>query len=157
MRITNRTVSHSSGIEGPRYDPYGYEEYAVSEEYENGTSLKFVAHFGMSDWSKMYVHARTWESWCNLEIAHPEWQRFWKMIGKAYDRLHAMPTRCKECQTRLEVSSGYVGEDILYCPEGHGIFWENAANAWEKVSVVVYTANVCASAVLYGAHEVARK
>lgn len=42
------------------------------------------------------------------------------------------PGVCDECGAELESTNGYVGETLLYCPEGHGIKWENGEEAVMK-------------------------
>jgi NAD-dependent DNA ligase len=46
------------------------------------------------------------------------------------------PDNCPACGSELEVSKGYVGEGILYCPNPEckkGIVWEDSAEAIRRV------------------------
>lgn len=45
----------------------------------------------------------------------------------------SIPDKCPECKANLEIGEGMVGENCLYCPEGHGIFWENAESARRRI------------------------
>lgn len=43
------------------------------------------------------------------------------------------PSVCAECGAKLESGSGMVGETVLYCPNGHGIKWEDQEGAIRRV------------------------
>ena len=43
------------------------------------------------------------------------------------------PGKCEVCEGLLEEGGGYVGETVLYCPEGHGIFWEDSEDAVRRI------------------------
>ena len=43
------------------------------------------------------------------------------------------PERCPKCGAALESGDGYVGEEVLYCPNGHGIFWEDSEEALRRI------------------------
>jgi len=45
----------------------------------------------------------------------------------------SQPDVCPKCGAELEAGSGYVGETILYCPNGHGVFWEDSEDAIRRV------------------------
>ncbi len=45
----------------------------------------------------------------------------------------SVPSHCPKCGSELESSRGYVGETVLYCPEGHGICWEDSEDAIRRV------------------------
>lgn len=44
-----------------------------------------------------------------------------------------MPEACDECGCDLREGNGYVGESILYCPNGHGVKWEDCEDAIARV------------------------
>jgi len=44
-----------------------------------------------------------------------------------------MPEACTECGHELECGSGFAGETLLYCPEGHGIQWSDCEGAIRNV------------------------
>ena len=63
---------------------------------------------------------------------HPE-----GLLQREIDRLHAhndpKPDCCPNCGQDLLTGGGYVGEDILYCPAGCGIAWEDSEGAIRRV------------------------
>ncbi len=42
------------------------------------------------------------------------------------------PSRCPSCKRELESGGGYVGEEIVYCPE-HGVLWEDIEDARSRI------------------------
>ena len=38
------------------------------------------------------------------------------------------PETCPRCSAELESSSGYAGEEILFCTNGCGVVWEDSAS-----------------------------
>ncbi len=44
-----------------------------------------------------------------------------------------IPDKCPKCGTPLNEGPGYVGETVLFCPKGHGVFWEDSEDAIRRV------------------------
>ena len=45
----------------------------------------------------------------------------------------SQPDVCPKCGGELEEGEGYVGETVLYCSKGCGIFWEDGEDAIRRV------------------------
>jgi hypothetical protein len=102
------------GTEGPRHDPYGYDEYHATTP--NGT---FILHEGLGTWLKgdgerITAHndvaesdlRRTWEHLVGFTIAQ---------INRISARLHS---RCRKCGCkRSHVEHGYPGEYLYVCDD----------------------------------------
>ena len=43
------------------------------------------------------------------------------------------PDCCDECGGELVSGRGMVGEEVLYCPNGHGLKWEDIEGAVRRV------------------------
>lgn len=43
------------------------------------------------------------------------------------------PTFCPKCWAYLIEGGGMVGETVLYCPVGHGIFWEDSEDIIRRI------------------------
>lgn len=63
-----------------------------------------------------------------------ELEREWARLG--IDPNEMPPDCCPECEGPLESSTGYVGENLVYCPNpkcGRNIVWEDRADAIRRV------------------------
>jgi hypothetical protein len=104
-------VSLKVGREGPKWDPYAFDEWHV----ERGTH-KIIGHFGLA----------IWVSIDSVKFGGPRctekglYRLFEDAVGvtipvleKAFQRYHS---RCKKCgKTRLIGSRGYPGETLWLC------------------------------------------
>ena len=61
-------------------------------------------------------------------VDEPSISRRSDMIELRKTRNVPRPSRCPTCRGTLESGGGYVGEEIVYCPE-HGILWEDSEQA----------------------------
>lgn len=103
------------GTEGPRHDPYGYEELVVSHKREmNQKEQEIVLHSGLAEWIEVDgVKHVLYDGACETI--------FEDLVG--IDPVLLMRIvenrqyRCKRCNTDkyMEWVSGYPGESLLIC------------------------------------------
>lgn len=110
-------VTLKAGNEGPKSDPYHYDEWRVER---NGNVI--VGHFGLAVWVKLNGVTKSDPSDPSL-YDNPESEKYFEsLIGvtilvleKAYQRGRS---RCKKCgRTRLIGSRGYPGETLWLCAQ----------------------------------------
>ena len=66
--------------------------------------------------------------------AGERWEQ--SQIDLVADAMEDCPDACPQCGSNLASSSGYVGEEVVYCPNEDcdaGILWEDAADAVRRV------------------------
>lgn len=105
------TLDIRRGSEGPRHDPYSYEELILHRGDD-----EFKLHIGLTVWFKINGREvkidydnpdEAWESYTEISICDFE---------RAYYRVHGPKNKCPYCGSRnLEWFSGYVGEDMESC------------------------------------------
>jgi len=66
-------------------------------------------------------------------VDNPQELEVQKELRKLGIKNEHCPDTCPKCGSSLEESGGYVGETILFCPKGHGVFWEDSEDAIRKV------------------------
>lgn len=124
MKIEQRELDLRTGTEGPRHDPYGYEERIV---HLNNSTYKL--HLGLVCYAEERIgtaecaavegeEAIQW--WCARTGLTPD------QFDKAYLRLTEPPRRCPACRSKVEYHRGYVGESIACCSNpacSTGVCW----------------------------------
>jgi hypothetical protein len=118
-----------TGTEGPRHDPYGYDELTFVSLLGRVVTL----HSGLMNWLKV-----------NGQIMHPPTEEvndiplqerinripalyekmFYQLTGLTVKRALKIienrdcPTRCPKCRSKnLEQVDGYIGESLVICGE----------------------------------------
>ena len=110
------TVSYNSGSEGPRHDPYHYDEVTIDRK--NGDVV--TIHMGLAAWCKVKRHGKTVFQVDGETAAQTlfEWYAgitFHKAIGLQYT-LFRRRVKYHACGTRfLKSVSGYPGESFTIC------------------------------------------
>jgi len=129
--LTERRLSTNRGSEGPRHDPYGYEEYTVCTKFENGEEKCITMHSGLGMWLKIdgeKIDHGTINMWGEH---YNEGERF---LSEMFENLTGIPL-CKFhkymdeilnhkicCPKReLEWVRGFPGEHLLICTNCHAI------------------------------------
>ncbi len=120
MKITQRQLTLKTGTEGPRHDPYGYEERIV--ELNEHT---YKLHLGLACYAKeadetMVEGEEAVAWWVARTGLSPD------EFDKAYLRLTEPPRRCPACRSKVEYHSGFVGESVACCANPActtGIVW----------------------------------
>ena len=124
--ILSCRVNKSHGTEGPKHDPYSYEEYSIIKETPERT-IHAILHFGLSRWMKLDgVHYRLCEE--DRALAEGDFKYLIGMTINAFrnmvDRRTGPKEKCPKCGTRkLLEGSGFAGEPFQYCSNGCGILW----------------------------------
>lgn len=120
QKLIERKLYRHTGTEGPRHDPYGYEEFEMEEIYEGLNGIEKTekeAHLGLAVYFKIDDKDVSLEEFeTSLGVSLKVWCA---AILKSLEP----PNKCPDCNSKLVSGSGYVGEELLYCPNGHGIFW----------------------------------
>lgn len=120
MKIEQRELSLRTGTEGPRHDPYGYEERIVTV---NNCTYKLhlgLACYGKEEDETMVEGEEAVAWWMARTGLSPD------QFDKAYLRLTEPPRRCPACRSKVEYHSGYVGEPIACCSNpacSTGVCW----------------------------------
>ena len=104
------SVDIRTGTEGPRHDPYGYEELTVTSERCGTVTL----HTGLGTWLRV-------NGACANEGDHNRCVKLFEWVcgitpqaaRRAYERLR---NRCQKCGgTDQRAQSGYPGETFYFC------------------------------------------
>lgn len=110
--LSKTTVRRRSGEEGPRHDPYGYEEWTFRR---NGHVVQL--HTGLINWVS-YDGTRVFSGGDDTVSAAS--RRFEMLTGISLERLewlyYEMRNRCSTCgYRRTRAVSGYPGETLNVC------------------------------------------
>lgn len=123
--ISQRRLEKTEGCEGPKHDPYGYEERTV---YVNDVTV--TLHSGLGVWCKASAESGGAVETHDEEKAVALFSIITRMtpdqFDRAYLRLTEPPRRCPSCRSKVEYHSGYVGESIACCSNPSckvGIVW----------------------------------
>lgn len=118
------------GAEGPRSDPYGYEEITFTS---TDGDLEVTIHSGLGDWiearlvktdHRMRLREKPgisidslWEFWTGMTC---------KQTERYVERLE-YPNKCPNCKSKkFTFSTGFAGEIIAFCVNcGRGIWSED--------------------------------
>jgi len=76
---------------------------------------------------------RSKEEYEEMVCANPEDFQTWEQREIAKYKNAPRPGSCPECGAELKSAGGMVGEEVLYCPNGHGVFWEDCEDAISRV------------------------
>ncbi len=107
-----------TGSEGPREDPYGYEEWTVTRT--DGTEV--VIHAGLAEWVKL-SNGRTksvGDLYCeNLnEAAEALTGLDLRGLRRAYESVKEHEIRPHYAHGGMQWGSGFPGEELLFCKCG---------------------------------------
>ncbi len=110
---------------GPRHDPYSRTTYVLKT---GDKTVRLVdCSLAMREWVEVVVGEAEWQIDGNPREAFLEHTGLTvRQFQKAHERIHGCPSRCGRCGSRLAIGSGYVGEDVAYCPKsecGAGVVW----------------------------------
>lgn len=113
-RFGSGWVSLKTGLEGPRHDPYRYEEWTVDRSRSGGP--KVLLHLGLAEWIKVtWPGGKTW----NVPIRNVRALTtiFEKLSGASIKVWERSILRIRPCCDRPEPHSveGLPGEDLTVC------------------------------------------
>lgn len=116
MRYRGSKIQHRSGSEGPKHDPYHFDEYTVTRFRSRGAPLVVKLHDGLGVWMEVNGVPEARRSKDRAE-------RFFILtgiklskLGALHDRIHGMKTKCPKCGSKkLLHYDGYVGEGVQVC------------------------------------------
>lgn len=113
---------HRTGSEGPRHDPYHYDEWHVTTP-----KGEVVLHEGLGTWLK--VNGKELEH--DRRFSYNDWERYLREtafpiytgypLGQLQRLAHRIKSRCRECGSRdFRSEAGYPGEYFDVCEKcGH--------------------------------------
>lgn len=126
------TLSH--GTEGPRHDPYSYDEYTFSFKRPNGKEVPVKLHLGLAEYLKVddvdvtrkYLRLTKGRNWIDDNQLYKSIQKYFNkhfhislidffnhIEGEAYGK---SIEHCQKCGSdELDWKSGYPGESFLVC------------------------------------------
>lgn len=120
--LIKRNIVFTKGTEGPKNDPYGFEEFSVFLHYEGFDPVEFRIHVGLSIWISIKqkngdLHKLTFSS-----SSTKAWSLFEFFTGLSQETLHKMaaidprPKKCTECgSNKILSTSGFPGESFYVC------------------------------------------
>lgn len=115
---SNLKVMHRTGSEGPKHDPYHFEEYEV----EFG-GKKTTIHLGLGTWlhlpsGKTFFGSGDDDVMLEFEKVHGI--AFPVLINWLERYMKWKTSRCRECGSRkFHMEKGYPGETFMSCENGH--------------------------------------
>jgi hypothetical protein len=115
-------VSHRSGSEGPRHDPYHYDEYTLNRP--NGDTI--VIHSGLANWCKLKRDNKiVLEAECTHALPEKLFETYagvsFRKFEKAFNSIPERKLRTHFCfglnrsYKDFKCVSGYPGETLLVC------------------------------------------
>lgn len=112
-------IKHREGVEGPRDDPYGYDEYVI-----NYRDKEIVIHQGIGDYVLLYDLRLGKTEEDISEILLEEIGLTLAQVKRAYykrqRKLEKARLRCCE-EPDHEWKGGYPGEEMLVCNNCHKV------------------------------------
>jgi len=115
MKIVERRIYNKDGVEGPKYDPYGWVEYTL---LVNGK--RFVYHLGLAEWIRLPNNKRIdMTIKRNGKIIDKIFEKLTGLnflgLEKAWERIHN-PKKCKKCGSKKRKwMNGFPGETLEVC------------------------------------------
>lgn len=147
-----RKLTWTKETVGPAHDPYGRDYYTMRtdqrRELLQSSSLVGVVVPVEMDLVKVVPEVKITLVSCALAgeylevndtvVVSGQPRQLWEsLVGLSlerfetyHERLHGMPSRCRECGGELDSTRGYVGETILWCTEpGCNFAWSDPGEA----------------------------
>lgn len=130
------SITHSTGTEGPRHDPYGYNQLTVHRDGANDfpTKLRVTIHSGLALWCMVeyrYYTGNGQHKWAVMHNASHNSEKvlalFEQWAGVSYhhaerayqtyqDRKFRRPACGEHCRGRyIESTDGFPGETLYQC------------------------------------------
>lgn len=124
--LVQQKLSHTSGTEGPRMDPYCYDEWKLVRQVQYGPVWEYRLHVGLSEQLSIYKNGQLVKSF--EESPQESWNRLTHipvdLLPKLFRRIDGPFDRCGACHSRkLGYSDGFAGETIQYCGNCGAILW----------------------------------
>lgn len=120
-------VQHRSGQEGPRHDPYHFDEFTLNRP--NGDTI--VLHTGLATWARLQRGDKVILQNTDADVAHKLFEFFAGVSQKAFAKAwYSLPQRrlrnhycggVRRSQRDFECASGYPGESFVICSHCKGM------------------------------------
>lgn len=114
MNVISQRIFCKNGSEGPRHDPYGYQEIVFVTQFENEKPYFITLHDGLACWVELGKDRFE----CN--DGHPD--EVLEMVGLTasvlYKLVGEVESRCPRCGSRKSKATQY-GRDCVRC--GYGV------------------------------------
>jgi hypothetical protein len=128
MTLQQCKLSHTSGSEGPRHDPYHYDEWTLTRQLQDGPIWKYVLHIGLDVTFEVTYDGRVVQQWDADEDGPGAWERLARLpiakLDAYYQRVHGPFNKCPLCGSHnLGGSDGFAGEPIQFCKQCEAIIW----------------------------------
>lgn len=129
FRTNGTTIKVTRGTEGPRHDPYGWEEVVVERR-----GCRFTFHYGLTSWLTLeYYDGEDLIKFRDDRPGHDDEhaKKFVKLTGvnlaRMYEWVHRAREYCKKCGVRrcVPLGSGYAGETIYGCAQCGTPLWDD--------------------------------
>jgi hypothetical protein len=125
MYIKTEDVNKTSGTEGPKEDPYAFNEFTVECLKEDGTKDVFVIHSGLGMW--LTKNDQTVIEFAEDKEVVTLFETLtglqYEDLDRLYDEIHGPKDYCKCGSKNIVESSGYVGETMLFCGDCGAFIW----------------------------------
>lgn len=108
-------ISISTGSEGPRHDPYSYQEITVERQ-----ALMVTAHYGLAVWldiDRLVLHFS--DSKALDEVFTATTGMTLAQAERAVRKLKELPYREHRKHGGFEWADGFPGEALCFCKCGH--------------------------------------
>jgi hypothetical protein len=112
------SISYNSGPEGPRHDPYAYDEVTIVRD--NGRAV--VAHLGLDQWIEVNGSRSSFMEAEQIDRVAET------VVGISISRAQRALRKKKESEYRahrghggMEWREGFPGESFLMCRCGHAV------------------------------------
>jgi hypothetical protein len=130
VSVVRRTLDYRTGTEGPKHDPYSFDEWTVTKQVQHGPVWEYILHTGLGVTLQVYKDEELIQYWTDEEPTNL-WLHFQNLTGirvdhleKVYQRLHGPHLFCDKCGSHeLSWSEGFAGEQIQYCVKCNSILW----------------------------------
>ena len=121
-------ISHRSGVEGPRHDPYHWDEYVISGYNKKfcNPEIYFTVHRGLANWfsirkdgwkipdSNMFC----WEKYMEEMLFNITGMTFDQVVEKHEEEENRLfCPECNEVPEDVVARDGYPGETVYCCPK----------------------------------------
>lgn len=118
------------GAEGPRSDPYGYEEITFTP---TDGEIEVTLHTGLGDWIEVRLvktehRIRSYEKpGVSIDSLWEFWTGMTTKQAERYVERLEYPNKCPTCGSKKrDYGKGYAGEMIIFCANcGRGLWSED--------------------------------
>jgi len=139
MKVVKRRLMHNTGSEGPRHDPYAFEEFTLLEQEEGREPRRVTIHLGLAEWVKLNGRVEADITGYDLNGTGSVEDKFEELTGltfrgavRLYHRANRLEKICPKCGAGIGKArwcDGYPGESFLVCrPSECGYMYTSSFN-----------------------------